>query len=389
MRRLIPPHGGQLNPRLLAGEKLHETKAAAARMRQVELSPREVADLMMLASGSFSPLDGFMMREEYDRVLNSMHLRPGVAWPIPVTASVTAEEASLLREGETIALVDRANNALMGVMRIADKYEYDKRTEARKIFQTEDENHPGVRLLYMQKDVYIGGPVQVFTEGPYPGLFPEYARPSETREIFSMKGWSRITAFQTRNPMHRSHEYLVKVALEVSDGVLIHPVVGPLKQDDIPAQVRMNCYRALIDEYFVTDRVLLKVYPMAMRYAGPREAVLHAIIRQNFGCTHLLVGRDHAGVGDYYGPFDAHHIFDRFDRESLQITPLKMDAAFWCQRCEAIASPRTCPHSDLQRRSISGTLLRNMIARGERPPSYFSRPEVVDILSEYYTNRET
>jgi len=269
-------------------------------------------------------------------------------------------------------------------MRVNEKFPYDRAREAREIFKTEDPHHPGVARLYRQGEWYLAGPVSVLDEAGYPRRFPEYCRPAQTRQIFQQKNWETVAAFQTRNPIHRSHEYCTKIALEICDGLFIHPIVGRLKEDDIPAEIRMQCYHVLLDNYYPLERVVLKVYPMEMRYAGPREAVLHAIIRQNFGCSHLIVGRDHAGVGNYYGPFDAQKIFDSIDEKDLAIQPLKIDWTFWCRRCEGMASTKTCPHPPEHRVIISGTGLREMLRAGQMPPAEFSRPEVLKILMDYY-----
>jgi sulfate adenylyltransferase len=276
----------------------------------------------------------------------------------------------------------------MAVLTVEEKYPYDRTKEAREVFGTEDEAHPGVQRIYSQGELYLGGPLKALNEGRYPELFPEFARPAETRKIFTERGWSTVAAFQTRNPMHRSHEYLVKIAIEVSDGVFIHPIVGALKPGDIPAEVRMKCYQALIDRYLPAKRVVLKVYPMEMRYGGPREAVLHAIIRQNFGCSHLIIGRDHAGVGKYYGPFEAQEIFDRLEPGALEIRPLKLDWTFWCYKCVGMASMKSCPHDKEDRLLISGTELRAMLSENRHPPEQFSRPEVLEILIDYFQNHK-
>jgi len=328
-----------------------------------------------------------MGKEDYRRVVGEMRLTGGVLWPVPITVSVAKEDADKIKEGQKVALVNTDGNEIVASMLVQEKYDYDKKAEAVKVFGTADEQHPGVQKIYEQGDVYLGGPVRVFNEGGYPERFPEFARPAETRAIFADKGWATIAAFQTRNPLHRSHEYLTKIALEVCDGLLIHPIVGKLKSGDIPAEVRMECYKVLLANYYPPDRVVLKVYPMEMRYGGPREAVLHAIIRQNFGCSHLIIGRDHAGVGTYYGPFDAQKIFDELKPGDLQIQPLKLDATFWCRKCDSMASPKTCPHGADEHLSISGTKLREMLTRGERPPEQFSRKEVVDVLVKYYQGR--
>jgi sulfate adenylyltransferase len=327
-----------------------------------------------------------MTREDYIGVVERMQCAAGTLWPIPVTLAVDKEQAASIKEGQEVALVDEDSGDTMGMMEVRDKYVSNPKKEALEVFKTEDDNHPGVARIYSQGEVYLGGPVKALSEGRYPREFPQFARPEETRKIFSEKGWSTVAAFQTRNPLHRSHEYLVKIALEVSDGVLIHPVVGRLKEGDIPAEVRLRCYEVLLERYFPRERVVLKVYPMEMRYGGPREAVLHGIIRQNFGCSHLIIGRDHAGVGSYYGPFEAQEIFDQLPEGSLQIKPLKLDWTFWCYACGGMASMKTCPHEKEKRLLISGTELRRMLSQGKKPPEEFSRKDVVDILIEYYKN---
>ena len=384
MSTLVPPHRGDLLPLLIGGgERLEGLKEAKA-LPRVRLNSREVSDLIMLAIGAFSPLPGFMGDADYQSVVKEMRLRNGLLWPIPITLSTSKEQAEKIEEGEKITLAHSEDDVTIATMLVEEKYLYDKREEALCVFGTDDEQHPGVGRVYEQGEVYLGGPVKIFGEGGYPERFPEYARPAETRALFAERGWKTIAAFQTRNPMHRSHEYLTKIALEVCDGLLIHPVVGRLKAGDIPAEVRVKCYKALLNHYYPRDRVLLKVYPMEMRYAGPREALLHAIIRQNFGCSHLIVGRDHAGVGNYYGPFDAQRIFDELGPGDLHIQPLKLDPTFWCQKCNSMASPKTCPHDDKDHLLISGTRLREMLSRGEQPPEEFSRREVLDILAAYY-----
>jgi len=381
----VPPHGGRLRPLLVADPaERRERLRAASSLPRLSLTTREASDLIMLAMGAFSPLDGFMRHADYVGVRDDMHLANGVLWPMPVTLAADRATAGSLDAGARVALADSATGEILGVMTIEDKFSYDAALEARRVFGTDDARHPGVAKLYSQREVYLGGPVEALSEGAYPERFPDFARPTETREIFRRRGWRTIAAFQTRNPIHRSHEYLTKIALEVCDGLFIHPIVGELKEGDIPAEVRMRCYHALLENYYPRDRVVLKVYPMEMRYAGPREAVLHAIIRQNFGCTHLIVGRDHAGVGSYYGPFEAQEIFDRIPSGELLIRPLKLDWTFWCHRCETMASPRTCPHGDDDHLMISGTRLRQMLSRGERPPTTFTRPEVAEILIDYY-----
>jgi len=381
----VPPHGGKLIPLLSQGEDLNRGLNKARRLPQVKLGSREVSDLIMLAMGAFSPLRGFMTRADYEGVLRDMRFKDGTFWPIPITLAVTRDHADSLKEGQEVALVDGSTGQIMGIMSIEEKFNYDKDLEARNVFLTDDVQHPGVRKLYQQRETLLGGPVKVFSEGEYPDRFPgHYGRPAEVRRIFEERGWSQVAAFQVRNPIHRSHEYCTKIALEISDGLFIHPLVGALKEDDIPAEVRIRCYEVLLEKYYPRDRVLMKVYPMEMRYAGPREALLHAVIRQNFGCTHIIVGRDHAGVGNYYGPFDAQKIFDTLKPDDLQIKPLKIDWTFYCYKCEGMASLKTCPHSKEDRCLISGTELRRMLSRGEMPPPEFSRPEVLEILVGYY-----
>ncbi|MFQ6105197.1 MAG: sulfate adenylyltransferase [Candidatus Glassbacteria bacterium] len=385
MSHLVPPHGGKLLPKLLTGERLEEERKRAGTMKKVMMTSRETSDLVMMAMGAFSPLDGFMGREDYQRVVFEMHLSDGTMWPIPITLSVSEEKAKGIKPGDELALIDRESGELMGSMKVEDTYGYDKIEEARNVFGTDDTAHPGVAKVMEQGEVLIGGPVMAFSEGKYPREFGDYyARPEETRRIFEEKGWRTVSAFQVRNPIHRSHEYCTKIAMEVTDGLFIHPLVGKLKEGDIPADVRMRCYEVLIDNYYPKERVVLKVYPMEMRYGGPREALLHAIFRQNFGCSHLIVGRDHAGVGDYYGPFDAQNIFDELPEGDLHIKPLKIDWTFFCYKCQSMASMKTCPHTAEDRCIISGTKLRRMLAEGEMPPLEFSRPEILEILIDYY-----
>ena len=380
---LVPPHGGVLRPLLLAGDELCVERERAASLPAVNLSSRETSDLIMMACGAFSPLGGFMARADYQGVVEDMHLADGTLWPVPITLSAKGDGAPAA--GADVALVDEESGTLMGSMVVEEVYPYDKRLEARRVFGTEDEAHPGVAKVYAQGDTLLGGTVKAFCELDYPERFPGYyARPAETRQIFEQKGWRTIAAFQTRNPIHRSHEYCTKIALEICDGLLIHPLVGKLKAGDIPAEVRMKCYETLLAGYYPADRAVCKVYPMEMRYGGPKEAVLHAIFRQNYGCSHLIIGRDHAGVGDYYGPFDAQNIFDGIGPDELHIRPFKIDWTFWCRDCQGMASTKTCPHPRESHVMISGTKLREMLAAGEEPPVEFSRPEVVHILMDYY-----
>ena len=388
MSKLVNPHGGVLRPSLLTGNELNEQKTRAAGLKKVKMTSKELSDLIMLSMGAFSPLEGFMCKADYDGCVENMELANGVLWPLPVTLAISSEEANYIEEGTEVALIDSDSDEIMGSMLVKEKFSYDKKKEAQNCFSTEDEEHPGVKKIYDQGDMYLGGPVKVFSEGKYPEEYKEYARPAETRQIFEEKGWGTVAAFQTRNPMHRSHEYLVKIAMEISDGVFVHPIVGKLKAGDIPAETRMKCYHTVLDNYYPKDRVVLRVYPMEMRYGGPKEAILHAIIRQNFGCSHLIIGRDHAGVGKYYGPFDAQNIFDGLKPGALEIKPLKLDWTFWCYKCGEMASLKTCPHTPEDRCLISGTKLRGMLSEGETPPKEFSRPEIIEILMDFYKNNK-
>ncbi len=385
MTDLVPPHGGQLKPLLLENEERMTELEKAKSLPKIRMGSRETSDLIMLGIGAFSPLEGFMRQEDYVEVVKTMHLNDGTLWPIPITLSVDDNHANGIKINDEIALIDDETDELMGTMKVEEKFSYDKKHEAINVFRTDDEAHPGVTKIYSQPDIYLSGSVKVLSEGEYPERFRAfYARPAETRAFFAQMGWEKVAGFQTRNPIHRSHEYVTKIALEVSDGILIHPLVGKLKADDIPADIRMKCYKVLLENYYPKDRVVCKVYPMEMRYGGPREAVLHAIFRQNFGCSHLIIGRDHAGVGNYYGPFDAQKIFNEINDGELAIKPLNIDWTFWCYKCEGMASMKTCPHDKQDRLLISGTKLRQMLASGERPAREFSRPEVIDILLQYY-----
>jgi sulfate adenylyltransferase len=344
----------------------------------------------MLAIGAFTPLDGFMTRDDWKGVCTDYKMANGIFWPIPITSSVDKATADSISTGSEVALVDEETGELMGSMKVTDKYELtreDKEFECKHVFTTVDMEHPGVAKVMEQKDVNIAGPVKVFSESYYPEQFKGlYMRPEESRKIFQEKGWNTIAALQLRNPMHRSHEYLAKIAIEVCDGLFIHQLVGKLKPGDIPADVRVNCINTLVENYFVKDTVLTGGYPMEMRYAGPREALLHAVFRQNFGCSHLIVGRDHAGVGNYYGPFDAQKIFLDIPADALDIKPLNIDWTFYCFKCRGMASMKTCPHGKEDRLLLSGTVLRKTLSEGGDPPEDFSRPEVLKILKDYYAN---
>lgn len=387
MSNLVTPHGGKLFPRLLKGEELVEAKKRARELPTVHMTSRETSDLIMIGIGAFSPVIGFMGNDDWKGICEEFKMGNGMFWPIPITLSVPRDEASGLREGDEVALVDGESKVLMGSMRIEEKYTIDNHYECKEVFRTDDKNHPGVAKVMAQGEFNIAGPVKVFSELDYPDRFPVlYARPGETRAIFEERGWQTIAVLQLRNPMHRSHEYLARIGLEVSDGLFVHQLVGKLKEGDIPAEVRVRCVQAVIDNYFPEERVVTKVYPMEMRYAGPREALLHAVFRQNYGASHMIVGRDHAGVGDYYGPFDAQKIFSEIPEDALAIKILPIDWTFYCYKCKEMASFKTCPHGKEDRLILSGTLLRKMLTQGDPIPGEFSRPEVLAILKEYYAD---
>jgi len=379
----IAPHGGTLINRMVEGEKKENLLKRAAELPKIQLNERELADIEMLATGAMSPLTGFMTKAEYDGVLDKMHLPNGLPWTLPVTLAVKpGDDAEQYQEGLDVALCH--GDTILGVLHLEDKYAVDRNEEARKVLLTEDPAHPGVGYLDSISDMYLGGDISVF-ELPKHELMNKYRlAPVETRKHFKDKGWSTVVAFQTRNPIHRAHEYLQKSALEIVDGLLIHPLVGATKKGDIPADVRMDCYQVLIDNYYQKDRVAITVFPAAMRYAGPREAIFHALVRKNYGCTHFIVGRDHAGVGDYYGTYDAQYIFDEFDPKALDITPLMFEHAFFCTKCGNMASQKTCPHGNEDHVFLSGTKVREMLSNGELPPPTFTRPEVAEVLRKAY-----
>ena len=410
MSELVPPHGGKgLTICLLEGAELEAEKKKAATLKKVPVSPREKGDLIMIGTGGFSPLTGFMTKADWKGVCDNFLMADGTFWPIPVTLSVTKEDADAIKEGDEIALWDPERDEFMATMKVAEKYamtQQDKEYECEKVFMGEGtatpeefwkvakDDHPGVQMVMSQKDVNLAGPVKVLSEAEYPEKYAGiYMRPSESRKMFEDRGWKEVAALQLRNPMHRSHEYLAKIAVEVCDGIFIHSLVGNLKPGDIPAEVRVKCIDVLVKNYFVEDKVVQGGYPLDMRYAGPREGLLHATFRQNYGCSRMIIGRDHAGVGDFYGMFEAQTIFEKIPYakeacpdpgKSLLCTPLKIDWTFYCHKCDGMASLRTCPHGKEDRVLLSGTMLRKLLSEGGQLPDHFGRDEVVEILRAYY-----
>ncbi|WP_067776270.1 sulfate adenylyltransferase [Nostoc sp. NIES-3756] len=376
----IAAHGGQLVNRIATPEQREEFLSKAEFLPRVQLDERAVSDLEMIAIGGFSPLTGFMNQEDYDRVVTEMRLANGLAWSIPITLSVSEEQAASLQEGGLVRL-DNPRGQYIGVLQLTQKYRYDKTREAINVYRTDEAKHPGVQVLYNQGAVHLAGDIWLLERSSHP-LFPDYQiDPVVSRQMFRDKGWKTIVGFQTRNPIHRAHEYIQKCALETVDGLFLHPLVGATKEDDIPADVRMRCYEILLEHYYPQDRVILAINPAAMRYAGPREAIFHALVRKNYGCTHFIVGRDHAGVGDYYGTYDAQYIFDEFEPGELGIVPMKFEHAFYCTRTKQMATTKTSPSRPEERVHLSGTKVREMLRRGELPPPEFSRPEVAAELA--------
>jgi len=380
---LIAPHGGTLVNRILSGAALEAATKEAAGLFAITLSPREQCDLEMIAIGAFSPLTGFQNKADFEGVCKNMRLANGTVWPIPVTLCPSLEDAAKINVGDKIALKDNKGRVL-ATMKVEDKFAHDKTLEIPNVYKTEDVKHAGVEFVTKQSDICLGGPIDVINAN-YEPEYPEYRKtPAQTREMFVAKKFNTVAAFQTRNPIHRSHEYLTKVALEMTDGLLIHPVVGETKKDDIPADTRMACYTTLIDSYYNKDKTMLSVMPLAMRYAGPREAVWHTLIRKNYGISHFIVGRDHAGVGNYYGTYDAQMIFDQFDMaKDIGVTILKFEHTAWCNKCAAVVSSKTCPHGPEDKVAPSGTKVRDLLKAGQRPPVEFSRPEIADILIKW------
>jgi sulfate adenylyltransferase len=390
MTRLVPPHGGRgLRPLQIPADDRAQQLRRAQALRKLRITSREKGDLIMLGIGGFTPLEGFMSYADWQRVCDDMHTASGVFWPIPITLSTDQATADACALGDEVALLDPETDAVLAVMSITEKYRIDKAHECMSVFKTADPAHPGVQMVMEQGEINLAGPVRVLGDGGFKARYGAlFLTPEETRIEFERLGWSRVAAFQTRNPMHRSHEYLAKIAVEVCDGVLVHSLLGNLKPGDIPADVRTRAIAVLIERYFRQGTVLQAGYPLDMRYAGPREALLHAVFRQNYGCAYQILGRDHAGVGDYYGPFDAQRIFDEIPPDALAIQPLKIEWTFWCYRCEGMASGRTCPHGDSDRLLVSGTKLRKWLSDGDAVPPEFSRPEVLEILRAYYASLE-
>ena len=370
---------------MLEGEALLAESERALRLPTITISSREKGDLIMLAIGGFTPLDGFMSQADWQGVCDRMQTASGLFWPIPITLSTDPATAGSIELGSEIALADPDGGGLLAIMQVSEKYRVDKTHECQQVFKTADADHPGVRMVMEQGEVNLAGPLRVLSDGGFKAKYGAlFMTPAETRAEFARLGWQRVAAFQTRNPMHRSHEYLAKVAIEVCDGVMVHSLLGNLKPGDIPAEVRTRAIGLLIEKYFAPQTVVQAGFPLDMRYAGPREALLHAVFRQNYGCAYQILGRDHAGVGSYYGPFDAHHIFDQIPADALQIEPLKIDWTFWCHACGGMASARTCPHDTNDRLQVSGTQLRKWLEQGDPVPVEFSRPEVLEVLRAHY-----
>ncbi|MDP1611926.1 MAG: sulfate adenylyltransferase [Sulfuritalea sp.] len=385
---LVNPHGGgSLRPLLLEGEALIAELARASSLPKVKVSSREKGDIIMLGIGGFTPLEGFMTHTDWQGVCDGMKMANGLFWPIPITLSTDTATAAGFHTGGDIALIDPDDDSILATMKVTEKYSINKAHECAMVYKTTDIEHPGVKMVMEQGEVNLAGPIKVLSQGDFPEKYGDlFLSPKQTRAQFEAMGWSKVAAFQTRNPMHRSHEYLAKIAIETCDGVLIHSLLGNLKPGDIPAEVRSEAIATLAEHYFVKNTVLQAGYPLDMRYAGPREALLHALFRQNYGCSHLIVGRDHAGVGSYYGPFDAHHIFEEIPKDALETQPLKIDWTFWCFKCGGMASARTCAHGEADRLLLSGTKLRKMLSEGGDVPAEFSRPEVLEVLRAYYAS---
>ena len=383
----IAPHGGHLVNRVAREEKRDAIMERAENLKRVILAPREISDLILLAVGAFSPLEGFLTSADYYSVVREGRLASGLPWTIPITLAVGQECAQSIELGDEVGLGDGCGK-ILGTLQVYDKYKYDKEEQAQGVYGTTDTRHPGVEHLRSQGEFLLGGPITLLNFPPAEPVYANYLlHPKETRYLFQKKRWRTVVAFQTRNPVHRAHEYIQRCALETVDGLLLHPLVGETKADDIAGPVRMRCYLALLEHYYPRNRVVLSVFPGAMRYAGPREAIFHALVRKNYGCTHFIVGRDHAGVANFYGPYDAQRIFDRFDPGEIGIQPMFFDFTFHCRRCGQIVSEKTCRHGDDDRVFFSGTKVREMLAKGESLPEEFTRPEIAQILVEAYQNQ--
>jgi sulfate adenylyltransferase len=377
------PHGGRLVTRLVDGERAAQLAAEAQGLPVVRMNPFETSDLEMLAIGAFSPLEGFMGQADYQSVLLNKRLANGLAWTLPIALAVSSEEAKGLANKSRVALAD-SSGARLAILNLQSIFAYDRDAESQHVFRTTEMAHPGVAYLATRGDRYLAGPVEVFRL-PADREFLEWRlTPTDTRKAFAERGWNTVVGFQTRNPVHRAHEYIQKTAMETVDGLLLHPIGGETKSDDVSLGVRMRCYQVLLENYYPRDRVLLALNPASMRYAGPREAIFHALVRKNFGCTHFIVGRDHAGVGKYYGPYDAQKIFSEFQPSELGITPLFFENSFYCRKCLGMASPKTCGHDESTRVLLSGTQVRNMLRDGGQLPPEFSRPEVAEVLHEAF-----
>ncbi|BAV34749.1 sulfate adenylyltransferase [Sulfuricaulis limicola] len=388
MSKLVNPHGGgELKPLLLQGAALTEEKKRAQTLPKVKITSRETGDVIMMGIGGFTPLAGFMTKADWQGVCDGMKMANGLFWPIPITLSTDKATADGIKTGAEVALADSESGEILATMKVTEKYAIDKAHECMQVYKTTDMAHPGVKMVMEQGEINLAGPVKVLSTGTFKQEYgDQFMTPAETRALFQKMGWSKVAAFQTRNPMHRSHEYLAKIAIETMDGVLVHSLLGALKPGDIPAEVRSEAISVLVKNYFAPNTVIQAGYPLDMRYAGPREALLHALFRQNYGCSHLIVGRDHAGVGDYYGPFDAQKIFDEIPKDALETKNMNIDWTFWCKKCGGMASQRTCPHTKDDRILLSGTKVRAMLSEGQDLPVEFSRPEVAKVLQKYYAS---